>query len=169
MAKFKPKLSESIAVLEHVRYEISRCFFHDTSPLINEAWLLSLVHARQVIDFFEKTDRKGKDDDVLCSDFNFDPRPLSIPEKTRLRLNKDLAHLTYARLRHSRESKPWNLPLVLQPILIRSIEFSNYIAHAYPHTPAKERGIWAQLHAALTSLQTVITIDRPMGSSAIGL
>jgi hypothetical protein len=74
-------------------------------------------HARALYNFFEtsldertKRRERNKDfDDVISEDFGFPAQQISRPGDDRLRLNKDLFHITYKRTRHrdNPEGKPW--------------------------------------------------------------
>lgn len=65
-------------------------------------------HARLLYAFFETpSSKRGRDDDVLAEDFGFPASRINLAEDDRLRLNKDLFHLTYSRLRHTPQTKPW--------------------------------------------------------------
>jgi hypothetical protein len=73
-------------------------------------------HARLLYDFFEtaavkreEKNQRHKDgnDDVIAEDFGFPARSIPVPLDDRKRVNKDLMHLTYTRLRHTPATKPW--------------------------------------------------------------
>jgi hypothetical protein len=75
-----------------------------------------MAHARVLYDFFEtaavqreERNQRNKDgnDDVIAEDFGFRARSIPVPPDDRKRVNKDLMHLTYARLRHTPTAKPW--------------------------------------------------------------
>jgi len=71
------------------------------------------VHLRSLMDFLWP--EKPRDDDVIVEDFFLDPgvwrkvKPAISDELqvARVRVNKEVAHLTYARLRVSPEDKKW--------------------------------------------------------------
>ena len=69
-------------------------------------------HARALYDFFEtskkKRDKRGHDD-VVSEDFGFPAHRIQRLSEDRKRLNKDLFHLSYERLRHLKalKDKPW--------------------------------------------------------------
>jgi hypothetical protein len=66
-------------------------------------------HARALYWFFETSIADRKQDDVVSEDFKFGPIIIQRPSDDQTRLNKDLFHLTYARLRHfaNLQNKPW--------------------------------------------------------------
>jgi hypothetical protein len=90
-------------------------------------------------------------DDVLCDDFGFKSTSVGISVNARCRLNKDIAHLTYSRLRHTPVTKPWPIPDILDPVRDRSAEF---VAHVVNNPPAgcnaDEIDRWKDLQRKLT-------------------
>ena len=130
-----PSNTDRAQILSHVRYEIEQCFIipahhQDDWHLKESVFLPILIHARILLTFFESNDRRK--DDVLCSDFGFPSRPVPISPEAWLRFNKDMVHLTYSRLRHTPESKPWPVGEILRPLLKRTIEF---MTHVVSHPP----------------------------------
>lgn len=135
-----PTRSDVALILPHIRYEIEKAFItprHNIKDVhLHEAVFLSvLIHARILLSFFESSERRQ--DDVLCSDFGFVARPVDLKPENRMRFNKDLMHLTYSRLKHTSESKPWPLQDLMLPLFIRSFEFINHIIQNPP--PGAER------------------------------
>src|SRR5436190_15641888 len=101
---------ELISMLQHVQYEIRHCMvvpeWREDAYMLKEAIFLSFfVHARVLIHFFEHT--SGRPDDVFSADFDFAPVKLSLPPDVNTRFGKDMMHLTWKRLRHTPQSKPW--------------------------------------------------------------
>ncbi len=86
-------------------------------------------HARTLYDFFETATASRKQDDAVSEDFGFPARPVNRPPGDRTRLNKDLFHLTYDRLRHTDSTKPWP-DTILSCLHERCVEFIN---HLLPH------------------------------------
>jgi hypothetical protein len=130
-----PTDADLVGILSHVRYEIEQCFIipkhHEHDWHLKESVFLAiLIHARVLLAFFESTDRRL--DDVLCSDFGFPSSPVYIPPDDRKRFNKDIAHLTYSRLRHTPETKPWPVFEILRALFDRSVSF---IRHILAHPP----------------------------------
>jgi hypothetical protein len=69
-------------------------------------------HARALYDFFETSKKKRSErghDDVVSEDFGFPARRIERLPEDRKRLNKDLFHISYERLRHLKDlkNKPW--------------------------------------------------------------
>ena len=123
-------------ILSHIRYEIAHCFVvpahnQNDGHVRESLYLAMLIHARNLLDFFESTKRWN--DDVICSDFGFPPSLVPIDPKERKRFNKDLLHLTYSRLRHTPDTKPWPVLAILQPLAVRAVDF---ITHIVSHPPA---------------------------------
>lgn len=148
-----PSNADHAQILSHVRYEIEQCFIipahHQNDWHVKESVFLAiLIHARILLTFFESNDRRK--DDVLCSDFGFPSRPVLIPPAARLRFNKDMVHLTYSRLRHTPETKPWPVLEILRPLLERAVEFISHVVSHPPHgTNPKELDEWNALRAML--------------------
>ncbi len=69
-----------------------------------------MAHARLLYDFLEQRTADRFKDNVLSEDFGYPAATLPLPPDDRKRLNKDLMHLTYDRLRHTPITKPWPLP-----------------------------------------------------------
>jgi hypothetical protein len=66
-----------------------------------------MAHARLLYDFIEQPVAQRYKDNVLAEDFGYVARPIPLPPDDRKRLNKDLMHFTYDRLRHTPATKPW--------------------------------------------------------------
>lgn len=115
--------------VEHIEYEVMM-FRHaanniarliqrnDSSPWEMNSYLeVFSIHARNLWEFFyARTAQRKRPDDVLAEDFleqkkaflsaRTPKRKLQlIPSKTA----KQIAHLTYARLRRNKRTKPWNV------------------------------------------------------------
>lgn len=128
--RMDPSPDQKAAILSHIRYEIGMAFVvprHNSNDShIREAVFLSmLIHARVLLAFFESDERRQ--DDVLCSDFGFPTRDIDLEPENRARFNKDMMHLTYLRLRHTPDTKPWPLQDLILPLMIRSFEFIDHI------------------------------------------
>jgi hypothetical protein len=128
------------AVLEAVFYEVEQLLaaslIKTNDIYINNALLEStLVHARILLDFFEKSrratyregNRRTELDDVLAVDYGFVAQEVQIPPNDRERLNKDLAHLTYSRATRKPKDRWWDYTQVVYPILTRSREFVEHL------------------------------------------
>jgi hypothetical protein len=149
-----PTDAQRAGILPHVRYEIEQCFIiprhHEHDWHLKESVFLAiLIHARVLLTFFESTDRRL--DDVLCSDFGFPTSAVPISPDDRKRFNKDIAHLTYSRLRHTPETKPWPVLEILRPLCERSVAFMGHvIAKPPPGAAVDELHSWRDLYDLLT-------------------
>jgi hypothetical protein len=66
---------------------------------------------------------KQENDDVLCTDYGFIAETLNTPDIYRQKLNKDLVHISYSRLKQTLGESGWNKDLLLVPILRKAHEF----------------------------------------------
>jgi hypothetical protein len=153
---FTPSQQQIADILPHLRYEIYQIFVvpdHDQSDwrIRESVFLAMLVHARLLLDFFEHASRDR--DDVLCADFGFQPTPVPLSSSDRLRLNKDIAHLTYSRLRHTRATKTWPLEDIFRPIRQRAAAFVSHIISNPPRDgTAEELAQWKGLNETITQV-----------------
>jgi hypothetical protein len=164
MPTFHPTADDVAKIMEHVRYEVTQTFVlppHDgTNDHLRESIFLAiLVHARLLLHFFEDKTRRQKD--VLCSDFGFPTKPLSLAEKDRERLDKDIVHLTYSRLRHTPQTKPWPLEDILKPLHERVAEFVNHVVTNVPRDcPQTELALWRSLDEAFRNASGTYTTKK---------
>ncbi len=106
-----------------------------------EAWLL---HARNLITFFETSQEDRRQDDIISEDYGFAARPLLITKRTQNRFNKDLAHLTFSRIARtrntseSRKAKLWKFK-DFSPLLKRCCEFAPHMQRDFPADPSDEK------------------------------
>ncbi len=126
---YRPKADELLKALDAVYYEIKQLvdMIAPTTghPALDNAVVESrLLHVRNLLDFFAFDARNN--DDVLAAHYAFPLKPVTINSTYDSRLNKDLAHLTYARTRRTQVTKSWPVHLVVAPVLQRCSEF---IAH----------------------------------------
>lgn len=117
-------------------------------------------HARALYDFFETPIANRKLDDAVSEDFGFGARPVDRPPDDRTRLNKDLFHVSYARLRHTKDTKAWP-DTIISCLQDRCVEFIQHIlAHKSQFGAGDDFLIWEPLLGALTSGQE-LHISRP--------
>lgn len=145
--RFAPTRDQLLASLDDVYYEIDQMVrtilleehwsliaaLRDCGTTITNALLESrLLHIRSLLEFFQREQRtivKRKElDDVLSKDYGYQAAPIDIDAAYIERLNKDLAHLTYARIERTAESKKWPLVKVVVPILKRCDDFIGFVA-----------------------------------------
>ena len=102
-----------------------------------------VIHARNLIDFFNGKESK-KEDDILLRDFNinkdlykvFDYHPLEL-EKTEIekqydRMSKEISHLTYKRTNNV-NLKQWDLDYIKEIITKRFNDFITEIKSSMPN------------------------------------
>lgn len=110
-----------------------------------------LGHARALYDFFETPANRRKQDDAICEDFGFPARPILRPRENRVRLNKQLFHITYSRLRFNETSKPWP-DSILGCLHGRCVEFIEHLLEQRSLIlPPTDRLAWESLSARLKS------------------
>jgi hypothetical protein len=172
--EFKPSNEEKRRILhDAVFYEILYAFgispHNETNYCSWEHVNFSRMgHARALYSFFEtsiadrdKRRRKQPDyDDVVSEDFKFGPLKIKRPTEDRKRLNKDLFHLTYARLRHTAETKPWP-DTILSFLHKPCVEFIKHLlAHKEQFGKPGDFKQWEQLLEFLNSGRE-LQISRP--------
>ncbi|MGD0922120.1 MAG: hypothetical protein ABSA70_10190 [Terriglobia bacterium] len=156
---FVPSQGEKLAALADVAYEIEQILqlcsnWPQHLGLQQNAWLeATLIHTRQLLDFFEDSKRsvykRRENDDILAIDFGFTPQPIALDPTFRERLNKDLVHLSYSRQQRTGPAKSWDLTK-LQPLLERSHGFAQHICSTWQSSlAAGEAQRWAKLTQAL--------------------
>jgi hypothetical protein len=105
---------------EHLMYEFNIFrWLVDNIPKTQPSFQLSAylesftIHLRALIEFFYTEPKDAKPDDVIAADF-FDaptlwsPRPISATLKdARVRINKEIGHITYSRKDEMDPTKPW--------------------------------------------------------------
>lgn len=141
---FDPTDDHKHTILEHVRYEIEmivNCARESMpeephSPVVRRAVRESLLlHARSMIDFFEKPASKRFKLDVLSEDFAFPAAPFAYDVAFRNRLHRDLAHLTYGRLERAGPRGDWRV-VDFVPLLRRCGAFAAHLlAHGLAGNP----------------------------------
>jgi hypothetical protein len=135
--KCVPSAEQKKSILNALWYEIVFTFgIPPHNPTDYCQWetvnFTRMGHARVLYTFFETPLAKRHDDDVLSEDYGFAASKIDRPEEDRTRLNKDLFHLTYSRLRHTHETQPWPAT-ILSSIQDRCISFMEHIATSDDH------------------------------------
>ncbi len=165
----KPTATQIRDIAPAVRYEI-KLFIELYTRLVQgetpvdwvasnarlEAWLL---HARNLITFFETAPKQRYKDDVLSEDYGFSARPLLITKRIRDRFNKDLAHLTFSRIARtrntseSRKAKLWNFK-DFSPLLERCDAFVQHMRSEYLSSSgdAPELSEYTMVHSGVLAL-----------------
>ncbi len=146
-----------------MRYEIEYAFGvpqHDPHDycqweMINFA---RMGHARVLYAFLEtEADKRQHKDDVLAVDYGYAAQTVVLPDEARERLNKDLFHFSYRRLRHTSETKKWPNGIIsslLEPVLgfMKHIEDKRQDLFATP----EEGNKWSALIGLLKSGRELI-------------
>ncbi|MGD0814194.1 MAG: hypothetical protein ABSA83_11360 [Verrucomicrobiota bacterium] len=156
-----PSQQEIADILPHVRYEIEHAFFAPKDVpndwhIRESLYLAMLMHSRLLLDFFEYTHRNPKrgrkKHDVLCDDFHFPSTLVQLSLDAEERLDRDIAHLTYFRLRHTAATKPWPVDDILRPLRDRATDFVAHVIKNPPPTSAPEEiEKWKFLYQKLTA------------------
>lgn len=135
-----------------------------------------LLHSRNLIHFFEGPRKK---DDILAQDFLIGDDSelklkIDVPSEWRERMNKDIAHLTYARTERTQESKTWDIVGLVTPILQTCDKFLESTGRHPPYQNvlelAHKRRLLKQKLAAANSAQEMAaqektTIQRQIDST----
>jgi len=129
----KPTPEQIKGALPHVDYEIEGLLltpkYDESDKALEESvYFRKMAHCPVLHDFFTTSGLDRRDDDILCEDFGFPAQALYGNDAKSLlaRFNKDLFHLTYARLERTPATKPWPMGLLFPPVCKRSHMF---IAH----------------------------------------
>jgi hypothetical protein len=164
---YVPKPDELTKALEDVHYEIQQLAFTallNTSEVgINNAILESkLLHIRNLLDFFELSPQRK--DDVLAIHYGFAASRIPVAEEYRDRLDKDLAHLTYARTRRSGSNKIWPHESVVGPVLAECRSFAKHILTAQSGFDSSMKAMWDSLLLVLEGI--IVVTPSPLPQSA---
>lgn len=163
---FVPSEEQRIALLcDSVFYEMLFAFgISRHEPTDYCAWehinFSRMGHARALYDFFETPAARRKHDDAVSEDFGFPARPIDRPDDDRTRLNKQLFHITYSRLRYNETRKPWP-DTILACLHDRCVEFIQHLlVHGAPLVGPDDAPTWQALLDRLTSGHQLL-IARP--------
>jgi hypothetical protein len=124
-------------------------------------------HARALIYFFEcAANSKKWSDDLVSEDFGFRHSRLTLSQADRDRLNKDLFHLSVARLRHNSQTKPWN-DNILNQVHERTICFVGFLlSKTRPQDYTVNDSKWRSLLDSLKSGRELL-ISRSFGAAGV--
>jgi len=155
---------ELIRMLHHVQYEIRHCMlipeWRDDAHILKEAIFLSFfVHARALIHFFQDT--SGRPDGVSSSDFRFPPVKLPLPTDVNTRFGKDMMHITWKRLRHTSESKPWPIRETYSAIKPTAVAFADHVVDTFgSELPENEQVLWRELQRLLHDTESQMIVAK---------
>jgi hypothetical protein len=159
---FTPTRQQVIDVFNNsLTYEVLFTFgvpVHDPNDYCNwEAINFNrMAHARLLYDFLEQPIAARFRDNVLAEDFGYPAIPIPLPAADRQRLNKDLMHLTYDRLRHTSATKPWP-DSILATLQDPMIGFMRHVATQSDLFPSADLSrSWRDLISCLTSGKQMI-------------
>jgi len=147
--------------LPHVRYEIESLLltpvYNQSDAALQESvYFRRMAHCRVLYAFFTKpasSRTRAGDDDVLCEDFGFPAQTLYGEDAGFLlaRFNKDLFHLTYARLERTAATKPWPMGSLFPPVCKRSKMFIEHVLKSSSlKIPDAELKYWKDIINAAT-------------------
>ena len=131
MCKKQRKVEELQSASNHLYYEwwmLRSTASAMASGIAQQGWLINallesfVIHVRGLMDFFYC--EKPRTDDVVATDFFLSPseweqiRPSrsEILRRAKKRADKEIAHLTYARLAVTPENKPWEFIPITEDI-----------------------------------------------------
>jgi hypothetical protein len=162
MPAYTPTRQQIINVFNNsMFYEILFTFgvpVHDPNDYCNwEAINFNrMAHARLLYDFMEQPIAQRYKDNVLAEDFGFPTAAIHLPDADRKRLNKDLMHFTYDRLRHTPATKPWPSTILasLHDPIVRFMQHVDSQADLFPRTTDLEG--WRSLIGAMQSGRQMI-------------
>ncbi len=153
-----PTPDQVARVLKHVHYEIESLLLTPQYEQWNKAleesvYFRKMAHCRVLYGFFTVAASQRKNDDVVSEDFGFAAEPLYVgdPKPLLARFNKDLFHLSYARLERTAITKPWPMETLFTPVCKRSKEFIEHVlTQRHLVMSDTERCLWAALKDSTT-------------------
>lgn len=162
MPAFTPTRQQMIDVFNNsMVYEILFTFgvpIHDPADYCNwEAINFNrIAHARLLYVFMEQPVAQRYKDNVLAEDFGYRAAPIPLSAADRLRLNKDLMHFTYDRLRHTPATKPWPSTILafLHEPVVRFMQHVETQADLFPS--ANDSEAWRNLICCMQSGRQMI-------------
>jgi hypothetical protein len=154
---FTPTRQQIIDVFRNsMAYEIMFTFgVPDHDPTDYCQWetinFTRLAHARVLYPFLETSADDRWKTDVVSEDFGYPSQSIPLPVEDRPRVNKDLLHLTYDRLRHTPKTKAWPdsiLACLWQPV----VGFMDHVKNqADLFTSEDDSKSWVQLLGLMKS------------------
>jgi hypothetical protein len=158
MASFEPTPQQIKEVFDNsMMYEILYTFgVPSHHPADYAQWefinFSRLAHARVLYGFLQTPKSSRYRDDVLAEDFGYPAQPGILLPSDKERLDKDLMHFSYSRLRHTPVTKPWP-PTILANLLDPAVAFMRFIRDERQDlfSNAAEAHFWSELINALCS------------------
>jgi hypothetical protein len=88
----------------------------------------------------------------------FSPVKLPLPPEINTWFGKDM-HITWKRLRHTPESKPWPIRETYSAIKPTATAFVDHVLETFgPELPENERALWRELQRLLQDTESHIVI-----------
>lgn len=118
-----------------------------------------LLHFRLLLDFFEKTKRaRGKQrelEDALAVDYGFAAKEIAVEPGLRERINQEIAHLSYARIRQRGPAKNWYPADMALLLLARCDDFAAHLlAQPEPVVTAVDRVRFTSIRRMIHNVST---------------
>ena len=134
--------------IEHICYEMKRmkeCYerwlqirLRGGSQIeVNDLIELILLHTRAVLDFFEcsRVDakitagtKKAFPDDIISEDYGWSSSEIPIDRMIKARINKEIAHLSYARCGLTKKQKEWPFDTFVPELLEHCEKFLEHLS-----------------------------------------
>ena len=156
-----------MAILKHLRYEITMLFAWPTFPNAEKYAQIvilesRLIHARALHEFFTKK-KNPHPYDVRVEHFGFKPRKVGITQDDINRMHQDLAHISYRRLEKKMpEDWIWTTKDFVDPLRKVSIEFCEHVVKKYADAmDSEELGQWKTLLQSLREKGWVKLVPKP--------
>ncbi len=131
--------------IEHIAYEFcsldvaySRYLtLRGRSQNANDYIELTSLHARVTFDFLSKAKpperlNSSKRDDIVAEDFGYGPVALPIRKEIKVRIDREVAHLSYSRCGKTPEEKIWPFEEFVPVILKEGRSFFRFILDTFP-------------------------------------
>lgn len=168
---YSPTDMQKVAVLDAIAYEMDQFarlvpfWFVDVGGILNNAKIESLlVHARNLLVFFETTVEKRTKDDVHAADYGFAAQDVAFDEALRARLNKDLSHLAYDRIdRVAPLTRAWDIR-DFGAIFARCRAFAQFILEGPAEPRPTDSTVLQQWRGLLSVIKSVeLWLSGPLG------
>src|SRR6266576_1787254 len=153
---FIPTRVETVSALRDIRYEIEGLLQtpkHDPTDesIVETVFFRKMAHARALCTFFTTSISKRYKDDVVSEDYLFEAKAIYSDEKSQElidRFNKDLFHISYARVHRTPHTKAWPMDEMLPPIIVRSKKFITHVlALGWSDIPSDELRRWQTMRS----------------------
>ena len=167
---YLPSSEELEEGLGAVHYEMKQlldmAFLTNSDEALRNAIVESrLISARTLLHFFENGPRQ---DDIICAHFEFPRTKLPVDQVYRDRLNKDLAHLTYARTKkRTAADREWPPQALVSPLLDRCYKFARHVLRTFEFKNEQQTENWQVLLQQLTRATTDSSVISCMSAAVL--